>query len=86
MLKKNSDEMNNRVRVPARRGFLFTVTLSRGDRQVVVIKVHTNAYTLFTRMTAGSHYSTGLSQKQKISYGIKFASIVDETVKVPVSL
>jgi hypothetical protein len=86
MLKKNSDEMNNRVRVPARRGFLFSVTLGRRDRQVVVIKVHTNAYTLFTRMTSGSHCSTGLSQKQKISYGIKFASMTDGNVEVPVSL
>ena len=129
MCRKNSDEMINRVRVTARRGFLFSVTLRRRDRQVVVrlragqrkmflcsrirensvrfrgrhstshqsddsqhtprhslSKVHTNAYTLFTRITAGSHCSTGLSQKQKISYGIKFASMTDGNVEVPVSL
>ena len=66
--------------------FLFTVTLGRGDRQVVVIKVHTNVYTLFTRMTYGSHSSTGFSQKRQISYGIKFASMLDGTVEMPVSL
>gem|GEM_PF-7093973 len=36
MRRKNSDEMISRVRFPARRGFLFSVTLGRRDRQVVL--------------------------------------------------
>ena len=78
--------MLNRVRFPARRGFLFSVTLGLRDRQAVFIKVHTDVYPLFTRMTSGSHSSTGLSQKQKIFYGIKFASTGVERLLMPSSL